>query len=36
MHHKLKKMYHLFGCYKKIAYICTEFAKMIFFENNVT
>ena len=25
MHHKLNKMYHLFGSYKKIAYLCTEF-----------
>ena len=36
MHHKLKKMYHLFGSYKKIAYLCTEFDKNVIFRNNVT
>lgn len=36
MHHKLKKMYHLFGSYKKIAYLCAEFDKNVNFRNNVT
>jgi len=31
MHHKLNKMYHLFGGYEKIAYLCTEFNKNVTF-----